>query len=143
MRESLLHWCGLDLVDSCVSHRDAAEYLYGAPFALISHDNRVDPVFNYANLTGQKLFAADWFAMTGMHSRHSAEPANRRERDRLLREVSTRGFIDHYEGVRIAKNGRRFRISNATVWNLIGPDGKVHGQAAKFDQWQYLDETNT
>jgi MEKHLA domain len=143
MRESLLYWCGQDLVDPCFTEPAAAEYLYRAPFALLSHDDRSDPVFNYANLTGQKLFAANWFEITRMHSRDSVDPDNQPARDRLLREVSTRGFIDDYQGVRIAKNGRRFRIANAIVWNLIRPDGNVYGLAAKFDQWAYLDETNS
>lgn len=143
LRESLLRYSGKDLVDSSLSGREAAEYLYHAPFVLLSHDVAADPVFNYANLSGQKLFAVNWSKFMVIHSRCSAEPVNQQERAQLLHEVSTKGFIDHYQGVRISNSGRRFRISNAIVWNLIAPDGSYYGQAAKFAQWKFLDEKNT
>jgi hypothetical protein len=31
--------------------------------------------------------------------------------------VAVGGLIDDYSGVRAPKNGRRFRIADATVWN--------------------------
>ena len=40
-------------------------------------------------------------------------------------------FIDDYQGVRIAKDGRRFRISSAVVWMVV-VEGATHGQAALF-----------
>jgi len=49
------------------------------------------------------------------------------------------GFIDNYSGVRIAKTGRRFRIAQATVWDLLTPDGVPCGQAAMFNNWTLLD----
>jgi MEKHLA domain len=143
VRESLRHWTGQDLIETNGGQRDAAERVYHAPFVLLSHDAGPDPVFNYANLAGQELFGMSWFEMTSMPSRRSAEPVNQEHRKRVLQEVAKRGFIDQYESVRIAKNGRRFLIFNAIIWNLIGADGNICGQAAKFDQWKYLDEANT
>ncbi|MCI0654642.1 MAG: MEKHLA domain-containing protein [Methylococcaceae bacterium] len=143
MRESLRHWSGRDLVDSELGNRNVAEYLYNAPFPLLSHDDGVDPVFNYANRSGQKMFGMNWSEFTRVHSRCSAEAANQEDRNRLLQEVRARGFIDQCQGIRISKSGRRFLFSNAIVWNLIGPDGKFYGQAAKFGQWEYLDEKDT
>ena len=32
----------------------------------------------------------------------------------------------------------RFQIAQATVWNLVGDDGAVVGQAATFDRWEFL-----
>ena len=52
-------------------------------------------------------------------SRLTAEAPNREERARLLAAVTTRGFIDDYSGIRISNTGRRFRIAQATVWNLL------------------------
>jgi hypothetical protein len=57
----------------------------------------------------------------------------------LLSEVSSRGYINDYRGVRVAKNGRRFLIERATVWNLLDESGAPYGQAATFNEWRYLD----
>lgn len=79
-----------------------------------------------------------WEQFTILPSRHSAEPASREERARLLAQVSNHGYIDNYAGVRISSSGRRFLIEDAVVWNLIDDRGSYHGQAAVFDKWSYL-----
>lgn len=73
-----------------------------------------------------------------MPSRFTAEASSRAERERLLAEVTARGYIDDYAGVRIAKNGTRFRIEKATVWNLIDDANRRYGQAATFGQWRMI-----
>ncbi|MGH8475909.1 MAG: MEKHLA domain-containing protein [Methylococcales bacterium] len=140
LRESLSHWSGRDLVDSAMSNREAAEYLYRAPFAVLSHEEGADPRFTYANRAAQQLFAMNWSEMIGMHSRFSAQPENQEDRNRLLQEVSKRGYVDRYQGIRISKQGRRFLISDTMIWSLIGPDAQLCGQAAKFGHTEYLDE---
>ena len=55
-----------------------------------------------------------------------------------MAEVTSSGFIKNYAGVRISKTGRRFRIENATVWNLVDDDGTPRGQAAMFAEWKAL-----
>ena len=109
--------------------------LYEAPMVVLAHDTAADPVFFYGNLAAQQLFELDWNELVQLPSRFSAEPVARDERRRLLDLVTSQGFIDNYSGVRIAKSGRRFRIKQATVWNLLGHDGQVLGQAAAFDHW--------
>ena len=115
-----------------------ARALFQASFALVSHGIEDDPVFNYANRTALDLFEMTWEQFTALPSRHSAEPANREERARLLARVSSHGYIDDYAGVRISSSGRRFLIEDAVVWNLIDDRGRYHGQAAVFDKWSYL-----
>jgi hypothetical protein len=56
----------------------------------------------------------------------------------LLAEVAAHGFIDNYSGIRISKMGRRFRIEQATVWNLVNESGEAQGQAATFRQWTWV-----
>jgi hypothetical protein len=119
--------------------RDLAEALWSAPFVLLAHGTEADPIFFYGN-----RMALERFEMTAEHlvttpSRHSAEFAERAERERLLEEVARRGFIDDYAGVRVSSTGRRFRIEEATVWNLIDAAGEKHGQAAAFARWTPLD----
>jgi len=117
---------------------DPGPALFHSPLAVVSHDTAADPVFNYANRTALELFEMNWDEFTCLPSRLSAEQPNRDERQRLLAEVSEKGFIDHYTGVRISSSGQRFYIRNATVWNLLR-DGRLLGQAAAFGQWEYID----
>ena len=120
--------------------RQAARAVFFAPFAVVSHDSAADPVFNYANKTALDLFGMTWEEFTSLPSRRSAEIPERAERARLLAEVRSKGFIGNYTGVRISKSGRRFRIANATVWNLADEDGTPRGQAAMFAKWEPLEE---
>ena len=115
-----------------------AEALYQAPFAVLSHGTEPDPIFNYANLTAQRLFEMTWAQITAMPSRLSAEPVSREERASLLAAVAERGFIDDYRGVRVSSSGRRFMIEQATVWNLGDAQGRRAGQAATFAEWILL-----
>ena len=86
-----------------------------------------------------QLFEMDWPEIIGLPSRMSAEPVNLDERARLLQCVTERGYIDDYSGVRISSRGRRFRISDATVWNLTNEQGEFAGQAAMFGNWEFLE----
>jgi hypothetical protein len=115
-----------------------AERVFNADFALLSHNTDADPLFNYANRTALDLFELSWDEMMGMPSRFSAEPVNREERDRLLAQVSHQGFIDNYSGVRIAKNGKRFLIRQAVVWDVYDDQQRYYGQAACFNDWTLL-----
>ncbi|MFP4247910.1 MAG: MEKHLA domain-containing protein [Halochromatium sp.] len=115
-----------------------AEALYHAPFVVLSHGTEPDPIFNYANLSAQRLFEMTWAQLTAMPSRLSAEPLSREERAHLLAAVAEHGFIDDYRGVRVSSSGRRFMIEQATVWNLTDAQGRPAGQAATFAQWTLL-----
>lgn len=127
-----------ELIPNIQSNEQLAKQLFYAPFAVVSHDTATDPVFNYANLKALELFELRWEDFTCLPSRLSAEPVIQAERNRLLAEVMEKGYIDHYEGVRISSTGRKFQISNAVVWNLIDNNHHYKGQAAWFDQWTYL-----
>lgn len=138
LRRSLQRLTGRALVDPSLSGAAAAQAAFEAPFALLSHDTAGDPIFTYANRTAMTLFGMEWEAITTLPSRHSAETLRQEERDRLLRAVTEHGYIDDYNGVRIAKDGRRFRIEAATVWNLYDENGTYRGQAACFSHWTML-----
>jgi hypothetical protein len=109
--------------------------LYEASMVVLAHDTAADPVFFYGNLAAQRLFEMTWEELVCLPSRFSAGPVAREERQRLLELVTWQGFIDNYSGVRITKSGKRFLIEHATVWNLLGQEGQVLGQAAAFDRW--------
>lgn len=138
LARSLKHWTGRELLADISSPRELAEQVFHAPFVLVSHGTEADPVLNYGNRTALALWEMSWEELTRTPSRLTAEAPNREERARVLAAVTQRGFIDDYSGVRISKTGRRFRISRATVWNLLAADGQPCGQAAMFDRWEFI-----
>ena len=134
---------GRHLLDPALPPIVAADLLFHAPFVVLSHDTQADPILNYGNLAALSLFAMSWEEFTAMPSRFTAEASIRAERERLLAEVKERGYIDDYAGVRIAKNGTRFSIAQATVWNLIDDTNQRYGQAATFRQWHQIPPQST
>jgi len=119
---------------------DLAGPLWRSPRAIVAHGTEKEPVFFYGNRLALALFETTAGAFVRMPSAHSAEPVHRDERARLLEAVRTRGFIDDYSGVRVSAGGRRFRIEQAVVWNLVDEAGALHGQAAAFSHWAWLDD---
>ncbi|MGR8930971.1 MAG: MEKHLA domain-containing protein [Gammaproteobacteria bacterium] len=112
--------------------------IFFAEFALLSHDTRQDPIFNYANKAALDLFELSWADLISLPSRLSAEPVNQEERERSLIKVMNDGYIEGYSGIRVSKNGKRFLIRKAVVWNVLDSQGSYHGQAAYFDEWTWL-----
>jgi hypothetical protein len=118
---------------------DLERALWDAPRAIVAHGTESEPLFFYGNRTALALFAMRAAAFIGLPSHRSAEPALREERAAMLDRLAGGQMIDDYAGVRIAANGRRFRITRAHVWNLFDQRGARHGQAATFADWRFLD----
>ncbi|MCS6242740.1 MAG: MEKHLA domain-containing protein [Opitutus sp.] len=135
---SYAHFTGRKLIQDQASDAELVQALDEAPFVVVSHGTEADPVLNYGNATALALWEMSWAEFTRTPSRLTAEAPNREERARLLAAVSAHGFIDNYSGVRISKTGRRFLITQATVWNLLTDDGQPCGQAASFNSWTWL-----
>jgi hypothetical protein len=135
---SLKHWTGRDLLPGDFSAAELARQVFQASFVLVSHGTEPDPVLNYGNQAALALWEMSWAALTHTPSRLTAEAPNREERARLLAAVTARGFIYDYSGVRISRTGRRFRIAQATVWNLLDEGQNYAGQAALFSRWDFL-----
>jgi hypothetical protein len=126
------------LTDLSLSMKDQARQVFEASYVLLAHNGTADPVFQYANKMGLALFELSWDELTSLHSKYSAEAHNRDERERLLNEVSLKGYADNYSGIRISKSGKRFEIKAATVWNIMDSDNVIQGQAAMFTRYTYL-----
>lgn len=135
---SYLRITGRELVARKGSREEMARVLYEAPYGVVSHGTGDDPVFNYGNRTALGLFEMSWQDFVVLPSHESAEAVNRAERQRLLDRVSKSSFVDDYRGVRISSTGRRFRIEEATVWNVVDESNVYHGQAAVFFRWLEL-----
>ena len=133
--KSYRHWTGRDLI---APGGHPLEALYHAPFVVVSHNTLADPVFCYANLTAQTLWNMDWNQFTQLPSRLSAEPDAREERERLLHTAASQGYVDDYQGIRVTSDGKRFRIIRCLLWNVVDDAGMKIGQAATFDNWQWL-----
>ena len=131
-------WTGRHLLDPSLEGTPLADALFHLDAVVVSHDTQPDPVFQYGNQLALSLFEMDWDTFTRLPSRFSAEPMNQPEREALLTAVSQTGFTDTYSGVRISRTGKRFRIQQATVWQLLTPDGTPCGQAATFRHWTPL-----
>ncbi|GAA5164736.1 MEKHLA domain-containing protein [Pseudonocardia eucalypti] len=129
--DSHLRVVGRPLVPGPPPGPELARWLYReTPVALLAHRPGADPRFCYANRAAQRHFGYDWAEFVGLPSRLSAADVDRAERARLLSDVARDGFSDDYRGLRVAKSGSQFWIENATVWNLVDAEGRLHGQAA-------------
>lgn len=111
-----------------------------ADFALLMHSGGEDPVFQYANARARMLFGYTLEEFRRLPSRLSAEPDQRQERANMLDKAATRGYFEGYCGVRISKDGRRFRIVDAVIWQLRDADGRVVGQAARIPKVEAIAE---
>lgn len=123
----------------CPAANDPADALWSLPRVILAHGTEPDPVFFFGNRMALELFDMSAQDFIALPSRLSAEPLLREERARLLERVARDGFIDDYSGIRVSATGRRFRIEQAIVWNLIDEAGIAQGQAATFDRWIRLD----
>lgn len=133
------HWTGRVLCDlSGLAPEAAVTKLFELPQIVLSAGQGSDPLLNFGNKAALKLWEMTWEQLTQTPGSRTAEAPEREERSRFLKEVSEKGFVSNYQGVRISKTGRRFRIRNAVVWNLVDSDGSYHGQAATFSDWDYL-----
>jgi hypothetical protein len=61
----------------------------------------------------------DWEQFTQMPSRKTVAAVEQEERDRLLAEAATKGFVTNYVGVRTSSTGKRFYIEDTILWNVL------------------------
>ncbi|WAT17904.1 MEKHLA domain-containing protein [Aurantiacibacter sp. MUD11] len=118
---------------------DDANGLWHAPGAIVAHDTSDDPEFFFANACALTLFKMDIEDFLGMPSQKSAEPAEREERAAMLAKLEADDVVEGYCGVRVAADGSRFKIIDAVVWNIRDEDGRLLGQAAWFEDMDFLD----
>jgi len=137
--DSFARLLGRELISRQGAAEAQAERLFQAPFVVVSHGTEADPILNYGNAAALALWEMDLATLTRTPSRLTAEPVHRDERARLLERTRRDGYVDDYAGIRISSTGRRFRIEQAIVWNLVDAAGMHRGQAATFDRWTPLD----
>jgi hypothetical protein len=62
----------------------------------------------------------------------------RQARSAVLARALRSEAIAGYAGIRIDREGHRFRIEGARLWNLQDVEGRPCGQAASFGSWWWL-----
>ncbi|WP_298617350.1 MEKHLA domain-containing protein [uncultured Thermosynechococcus sp.] len=136
---SFQHWTGRSLLPNGAKDDLAlAQQLFHWFQPVLSHGCEADPVLNYGNQAALALWELSWSELVQLPSRFTAEPIAQVERSALLAQAARQGYIHNYCGIRISRSGRRFRIENAWIWTVLDEAGAAVGQAATFDQWQFL-----
>lgn len=136
--DSWEHWLGSPLIPRSDPVADA-QRIADAPFVVVAHGTEQDPLLNFANRSALTLWEMSLDQFLGTPSRLTAEPVHRSERAELLQRTTRDGYISDYSGIRIASTGARFRIHQATVWNVLDEHGAAAGQAATFSEWTPLE----
>lgn len=131
---------GGHLVPPAASGAHLATAMMESAAVILCHDNgfkHSEPVFVYANLAAANLWRSTIEDLIGMPSRLSAPPEHRDERARMLARAAVDGVVVGYRGERVAADGTRFLIQDATLWTVEMPDG-TSGQAATFERWRIV-----
>ena len=135
---SFRHWTGRELLERAGDSDYQAHAIFLSPFVVVSHGLEEDPLLNYGNQVALELWELTWEQLIKTPSRLTAEPTNQAERESMLEQAKTHGYLDTYRGVRITSTGRRFLVENALIWNVVDAEGQRVGQAATFSQWTWL-----
>jgi hypothetical protein len=117
---------------------ELARWAYDNPRVILSHGTEEDPVLNYGNAQAQQLWEMPWNQLTRTPSRETAEPNHRLRRGVVLERVKREGYVWNYHGIRKTATGRRFRMKNARIWQILEKDGSPAGTAAMFRHWEFL-----
>ncbi|MCP9808182.1 MEKHLA domain-containing protein [Cyanobium sp. HWJ4-Hawea] len=120
-----------------------AQELFAAPLVVLAHDaSPLDqgdgPQLIYGNRAALSLWCRNWAQLVGLHSKLTAEPAERASRQAALSAAQQQSAISGYSGIRTDRHGRRFKINGANLWCLWSPSGDPCGQAACFSDWWWL-----
>lgn len=132
--DSYRHWAGEELLDLPPGADDEARAaaLFAAPFAVLAHDTRPEPLCIYANAAALAAFELPLEEAPAFETIRTAEPAAREERRAALARAGEAGLLSGYRGVRVSTSGRRFEIHDGRIWTVRDDDGRPAGQAATF-----------
>jgi len=136
------HWFGEELIDREGLEKEAiAKNLFQAPCVVLAHNTAADPIYTYGNQTALDLWERTWDELLQMPSSQSAEslPQAQTVRNQILNDSRDFGYKAGFDGIRVTKNGRRVRIEDVKLWDLLDITGQYQGQAAVFSKWTFLD----
>ncbi|EAZ89387.1 MEKHLA domain-containing protein [Crocosphaera chwakensis] len=140
---SFEHWLGRSLFEHFgitevkTDAIEVSQQLFEANFIVASHGTQTDPIFNYGNQKALDIWELTWEEFIQTPSRKTAEAIEQQERDRLLAETTEKGY-SRFSTIRITKTGKRFKINNGIVWNVIDNQQTYQGQAAVYSDFYFL-----
>ena len=120
------------------SRRLQCQELFACGFPVLAHGTGNDPKLSYANAAALQLWETTWEELIGMPSRLTAPESERAERSSALGQAKRLDAVQNYRGLRISRQGRKFRINNAKIWTLWDAEERVCGQAACFSDWWWI-----
>ena len=129
---------GIELIERTGNSEIDAATLFDLDAVVLSHDGGDDPHFVYANQAAADLWRMPVSELIGMPSRLSAPPEHQASRASMLKDAAGTGVLTDYAGERIAKDGTRFVIRDATLWTVDYPSAP--GQAVVFRTWELVAE---
>ena len=94
---------------------------------IASHDS--NGFFNYLNKAALSLFKVTKDQVIGRSTTMTAPKSEQKQRNELLNQVNSHGFIDNYKGIRVTSDGELFQIEDATIWNVVDKNSHKMGQA--------------
>ncbi|GIL72948.1 hypothetical protein Vretifemale_3190 [Volvox reticuliferus] len=100
-----------------------------------------DPIYTYGNRAALELFETTWEELLRTPSRKSAadDPNTQKDRNGLLDKAAETGVVSGFEVWRVSKSGRRFKIKDGTLFNIMDREGNKLGQAAVFYRYELED----
>lgn len=128
-----------ELIDRNGDELTQSKNLFFTDFVVFSHNTDLDPIYNYGNKKGLQLWEMDWQQLNNTPSRTTTQPLLREQREDLLAETTTKGYVKNCQGIRISRTGKKYQIKDITIWNLVDEKEKFCGQAATFSQWEKLE----
>lgn len=104
-------------------------------FVVLSHGNQTDPIYNYENAAGFRVFRWPAERYYKLPSRYSApEGANRQAREAMIDSTVAQDVIYIDEAVRVRYPNATVTLRDAILWNVYDDDGNRVGQTALFDE---------
>lgn len=123
---SLLEGLGLDSVQDVHTNER---------FAVLSHGNQTDPIYNYFNKAALLQFQWPESEVYSLPSRYSAPDGFLREdRAEMMKTVEDQDVRTIPIAIRQTKDGEFFQLTNVTLWNVYDDEGTRLGQTACFDR---------
>lgn len=103
-------------------------------FAVLSHGNQSDPIYNYVNAAGFRVFRWPEEVYYRLPSRKSApEGSARNERAKVIDDTVAGDTTYIGEAVRVRYPNATVTLRNAILWNVYDDDGYRVGQTVLFD----------
>ena len=103
-------------------------------FAVLSHGNQSDPIYNYVNAAGFRVFRWPEEVYYQLPSRKSApEGAARNERAKVVDNTVAGDITNIAEAVRVRYPNAKVTLRDAILWNVYDDDGYRVGQTVLFD----------